>query len=110
MKLISVQVELRERAADGRDVDAHAFLFLQEGLQLDQGDVVVGARLTTYQLTLPRRQARASAAAIWARRKCAGRARERKHLFDKADADAEPLGDGGNRVVSLFLGTDDALA
>jgi hypothetical protein len=45
-----------------------------------------------------------------ARRKFTCRAFEVQHLFDKADADAESLGKGGNRVVALFVGADDALA
>ena len=43
-------------------------------------------------------------------RKFTRRAFEVQHLFDKADADAEALGKGGNRVMALFVGTDDALA
>jgi hypothetical protein len=44
-----------------------------------------------------------------ARRKFAGGAKQREHLFDKADADAKPLGDCGNRVMALFIGINDAL-
>ncbi|MBA3804234.1 MAG: hypothetical protein H0X14_00775, partial [Acidobacteria bacterium] len=62
------------------------------------------------QLTLPRTQTRTSPAAMWARRKFAGDAREREHLFDKADADTKSLSDGGNRVVALFAGVDHTLA
>ncbi len=104
------QVEAGERTADGRDVDAHTFLLLQEGLQLGQRDVVLGAHLATYQLMLSRTQTRPSAAAMWSRRKFAGGALEREHLFNKADADAEPLGDFGNRVAALFAGVDRTLA
>lgn len=103
------QVELPKRATDGRDMDADAFLLLQDGLQLGEGDVALSAHLATYQLMLPPAQARTSPAAMPARRQFSGRARQREHLFDKADADAEPLGDGGNRVMALFVGSDDAL-
>jgi hypothetical protein len=44
-----------------------------------------------------------------ARREVAGRAREREHLFDEADTDTEPLGDGGNRVMTLLIGINDSL-
>jgi hypothetical protein len=83
---------------------------LEEALQFGQRDVVLLAHLTP-QL-LPQRVGEASGltAAVRQRGEVAGRAPLPEHLLDEAGADAELLGDLGNRAAPLLVGADDPLA